>query len=309
MENYLYFAESLVETGIGTSPPEALLVPASSYLGADPYTTTQTYLYFNDISAAEERRTKITLTHATTANGGGYKGIVNAMAAICNNSRRSNGGFIVVADEEADTASITGAANKSTEYNPLMASAGVTTVEIGTDRSRRDLAVSGTTYGIGAIDSGKLTGPEMTRWVENNSIVTQIRIDLTGLACKGDAANDVIGLTGGSKPAYIYRNVTSEGGIPYKMEIACVEVPGEGTATITTDIDLAWHSSAVLNYDGAAGTAEFNTGGFATVGGAHTAISVVADDYLYLVEGDDAATTGIYDAGQFIINIYGYPNL
>tara|TARA_R110002110_G_scaffold120994_1_gene296457 strand:- start:525 stop:1451 length:927 start_codon:yes stop_codon:yes gene_type:complete len=308
MENYLYFAEKLVETGIGTSPPEALLVPASSYLGADPLSTTQTNLYFSDISAAEERRTKITLTHATTADGGGYKNIVNAMAAICNSNNRSNGGFIVVADEEADTASITGAANKSIEYNPLMVSAGVTTVAIGTDRSRRNIAVSGTTYGAGAIGTGSIGAPQMSRWVENNSIVTQIRVDITGLACQGDAANDVIGLAAGGA-AYIYKNVTTEGGIPYKMEISCVEVPGEGTATITTDIDLAWNSSATLAYDGAAGTAEFNTGGFATVGGAHTGIHAVANDYLYLVEGDDAATTGVYDAGKFIINIYGYPTL
>ena len=302
MENYLYFAESSVETGIdGGSPPEALLVPASSYLGADPLTSVSTCLYFAPMDAADGRRHRITLNHATTANGGGYKGLVNAMAAICNSTNRSNGGFIVVADSETGTAT-----DKSAEYNPLVTPIGLTTVSIGTAKSRRDLAVVGTTYGTGAIDTGALLGPEMFRWTENGSIVTQIRVDLTGLGCKGDVANDVIGLPTGDE-AYIYKNVIADGGIPYKMEIACVEVPGEGTATITTDIDLAWNASAVLAYDGGAGTAEFNTGGFATVGGAHTAISVTANDYLYLVEGDGDGDTGVYDAGQFLINIYGYP--
>ena len=300
-ENYLYFAESVVETGVGGgTPSEAIMVPASSYLGADPHSTTQTKLYFAPMDGAEGRRTKVLLTHATTANGGGYKAIVNAMAAITNNSRPSNGGFIVVADSETGTAT-----TKSSAYNPLMTLAGVTTVAISADRSHRDLAVSGTTYGVGAIGTG-VAGPTMRRWTENGSIVTEILVDITGLACKGDAANDVIGLAAGGA-AYIYRNVVADGGIPYKMEIACLEVPGEGTATITTDIDFNWNASATLAYDGAAGTSEINTGGFAAVGGVTTAVSLTANDYLYMVEGDTAATTGVYNAGQFVVRVYGHP--
>ena len=43
--NYLYFAEATVETG-GASNPEALLLPADSYLGADPAGTTTTSFFF-----------------------------------------------------------------------------------------------------------------------------------------------------------------------------------------------------------------------------------------------------------------------
>ena len=100
-----------------------------------------------------------------------------------------------------------------------------------------------------------------------------------------------------------------EVGVLYKAEVACLEVRGEGTATITTDIDLAFNSSAVLNYDGAAGTAEINTGGLTYVGdgfaGPLSAAPTEAD-YLYLVEGDDAATTGVYNAGKIMITLYGH---
>ena len=32
-----------------------------------------------------------------------------------------------------------------------------------------------------------------------------------------------------------------------------------------------------------------------------------ANDYLYLTEGDTAATDGVYNAGQFLFTFYGMP--
>ena len=127
--NYLYFADSVVETG-GASNPEALLLPADSYLGADPASTTTTTFYFKSVDGVPTAREAITITHATTANGCGFKGIVRAMTLALNANYPSNDGFIVFADEEADTASITGAANKSTEYSLLLNDLNVTTVAI-----------------------------------------------------------------------------------------------------------------------------------------------------------------------------------
>ena len=127
--NYLYFAENLVETG-GASNPEALLLPADSYLGADPASTTTTSFFFKSVDGVPTAREVITITHATTANGGGFKRMVRAMTLALNANYPSNDGFIVFADEEADTASITGAANKSTEYSKLLRGLGVTTVAI-----------------------------------------------------------------------------------------------------------------------------------------------------------------------------------
>jgi len=160
-------------------------------------------------------------------------------------------------------------------------------------------------HGAGVIGTG--TAPATYRYTApNGDIITEIQLDLTGLACKGDAANDVIGLAAGGA-AYIGRYVTATCGVVYRVEVLCLETPGEGTATITTDIDIAGNSSAILAYDGAAGAAECNLGGLA-VGNSYVidAPGLTANDYLYLVEGDTAATTGVYDAGQLIVRLYGH---
>lgn len=159
-------------------------------------------------------------------------------------------------------------------------------------------------HGAGAI--GTAVAPKTYRWTENGHIITEIHVDLTGLACKGDAANDVIGLAAGGA-AYIGRYVTATCGVVYRAEVLCLETPGEGTATITTDIDIAGNSSAALAYDGAAGAAELNLGGVAA-GGSYIvdAPALTANDYLYLVEGDTAATTGVYDAGMLIVRLLGH---
>jgi hypothetical protein len=163
-------------------------------------------------------------------------------------------------------------------------------------------------HGAGVIGTG--TAPTTYRYnAANGDIVTEIQLDLTGLACKGDAANDVIGLSGGGA-AYIGRYVTSTCGVVYRVEVLCLETPGQGTATITTDIDIAGNSSGTLEYDGAAGAAECNLGGVAA-GNSYVvdAPGLTANDYLYLVEGDTAATTGVYNAGQLIVRLYGHAAL
>ena len=128
------------------------------------------------------------------------------------------------------------------------------------------------------------------------------------MACKG-TQNDVIGLAAGGA-AYLARYVVADWGVVYRVEVICLETPGEGTSTITADIDLASNSSASLAYDGAAGAAECDLGGVAT-GAVYIdeAPGLTANDYIYLVEGDSGATTGVYDAGMLIITFYGHPVL
>ncbi len=161
-------------------------------------------------------------------------------------------------------------------------------------------------HGAGVIGTG--VAPSTMRRQENSIIITEIAIDLTGLACKGDAAGDAIGLSAGGV-AFIGRNVVANNGIVYKAEILCIEAPGEGTATITADIDLASNSSGTIEYDGAVasgGAVVINTA--TLVAGevvTNDVPALTANDYLYLVEGDTAATTGVYDAGQYIVRLYG----
>ena len=173
-------------------------------------------------------------------------------------------------------------------------------------RSTGDLAVVASTYGAGAIGTGTIGAPELYRFTENGVIVTQIKVDITGLGNVGTAANDVIGLAAGGA-AYLYRNVVADNGILYRMEVACIELPGQGTATITTDIDFAWNASAVLAYDDGAGTSEMNMG--TSVAGTvvvDNVLGLTANDYLYITEADTAGTTGVYNAGQYLITLYGH---
>jgi len=164
-------------------------------------------------------------------------------------------------------------------------------------------------WSTGAGAKGTGVAPRKYQYTLGADIITEYQIDLTGLACKGDAANDVIGLAAGGA-AYIDQYVESTHGIVYRAEAICVEAPGQGTATITANIDIAGNTSALLAYDGAAGAAEIALGTHVK-GGVFVdeACALTSTDYLYLVEGDTAATTGVYNAGQLIIRLYGHPAL
>lgn len=162
-------------------------------------------------------------------------------------------------------------------------------------------------HGAGAI--GTAMAPRKRQWTENGIIITELEVDITGLACKGDAANDVIGLAAGGA-AYLDRVVTATHGVIFRAEMSCLEAPGEGTATITTDIDITYDTLATLVYDGAGDGAAIASGGAWTAG--RTIVTedcgtgFAANNYLYLGEGSTAATTGVYNAGMFIVRMYGH---
>jgi len=162
-----------------------------------------------------------------------------------------------------------------------------------------------TEHGAGAIATS--FAPITRRYTQNGVIITKIHFDLTALGGKGGDANDVIGLPAGGN-AFIGRNVVSNNGIVYRAELACIELAAAASGSATVDIDIATNSSGTLAYDGAAGTAKlFNTGGM--VAGqelSNITPAITANDYFYLVEADTAATDGVYNAGQFILTLYGH---
>jgi hypothetical protein len=156
-------------------------------------------------------------------------------------------------------------------------------------------------HGAGAVGTGET--PVTYRYTIGNTIITEIAVDLAGLKCKGDAAGDAIGLTGA---AYIGRYVTATCGIVYRVELICTEAPGEGTATITADIDLGADDEDDIAYDGAVDDTVINTGGIAAGKMFVSDVpALTANDYLYLVEGDTTASTGVYNAGQVVVRLYG----
>ena len=58
---YLYFAEAVVETG-DDGASEALMVPAASFVGADPVGTTSTAFYFKNAMGNKDSTHKVVLT-------------------------------------------------------------------------------------------------------------------------------------------------------------------------------------------------------------------------------------------------------
>lgn len=154
-------------------------------------------------------------------------------------------------------------------------------------------------HGAGVIGTG--VAPATTRWTENGTIITETKIDLTGLTSK-DTANDVIGLSGGGV-AYIGRNVVANNGVIYKAELICLETPVDGD----DDVNVVVNSSATLEYDDGGGTTYGVNGGAASAGQvvANLVQGLTANHYFYLTAGaGDTADT--YTAGQFIFRTYGH---
>lgn len=185
----------------------------------------------------------------------------------------------------------------------ITASGGVTGAVTGniTGNLTGDLtpATEAAEHGAGAI--GTAAVPTTTRWIESGVIITQIKVDLTGLASVA-TANDVIGLAAGGN-AYIGRNVVATNGIIFKAEFACIETPAGGD----NDVNAVWNSSGTLAYDGAGGTTYLSNSGDLLAGQTveNLVPAVTANDYLYLTAGtgDTAAT---YTAGMYIITLYGH---
>lgn len=157
-------------------------------------------------------------------------------------------------------------------------------------------------HGAGAIGTSSFGAPQTRRWVDGGIIVTQIKVDLTGLASVA-TANDVIGLSAGGE-AYIGRNVVATNGVIFKTSIAVLETPAGGD----NDVNVVTNASAVLAYDGAGGTT-YLVGdlGDLTVGKTVENLSpaLTEGDYFYLTAGT-GDTAAAYTAGQYIVTLYGH---
>ena len=300
MENYLYFAEGVVETGEdGVS--EAICVPASNYMGADPASTTSVSFKFKNAYGLKGGVHDIKLDHTAGKTKEVIRAFMNAMHA-----NPQHGGFVVMVDAETGTA-----VNKDPFINPVFRGLGVTVPllkTVGSSDGKLRAVAAGTTlahsYGLGATSTGA-GAPQYARTTVGDVIITTIKIDLMGLKAKGGAAGDAIGV--GTNPAYIYKNVPNENGIIFKQEISCLELPTAASGTVTDDINLAWNSAATIDYDEAAGTgSEINAG--ALVAGqvvSDTTAALTANHYAYLTEGITEASDCVFANGQYLITLYG----
>lgn len=165
---------------------------------------------------------------------------------------------------------------------------------------RDNVGLGLTEHGAGAI--GTAVAPVTYRTLANGTIITEITVDLTGLASI-DTENDVVGLAAGGA-AYLGRNVVANNGTIYKVEMACIEVPVGGAV----DLILVAGSAADEAYNDtvADSAAIIDSAGNWTLGKVITndAPNITANRYYYLTAG--AATAGTYTAGQFVIRFYGH---
>jgi hypothetical protein len=160
-------------------------------------------------------------------------------------------------------------------------------------------AAETTEHGAGII--GTAATPVTYRWIENGVIITDFKVDVTGLASVA-TANDVIGLSAGGN-AYIRQYNVATDGVVYKAELVCIETPAGGD----NDINVVANSSGTLAYDGAGGTTYGINGGDAVAGQviANLVQGLTDTHYFYLTAGT-GDTAAAYTAGMFIFRTYGH---
>ena len=300
LENFLYFAEAVVETG-DDGFSEACMVPASSYVGANPLSASTTELKFRGQTGDDDSLLFVKFTHKS----GAHKEIVRALGA-CMNANPQKGGFVRVFDMETGTA-----VKKNPFVNPLFNGLDVASVSVHTRRGQggsiegdEDGTSRSNSFGSG-FKSTYSGGPTYARTTVGDLIYTTIKIDLTGLKAKGSNAGDAIGV--GTTPAYIYKNRTSENGLLFSQRITCLEVPTAASGTLTTDLNLAWNSAATIDYDEGAGTgSEINAGVLAITDSVELTGTPITDThYAYITEGDTTAANCVFSGGQYLITLIG----
>ena len=161
-------------------------------------------------------------------------------------------------------------------------------------------AVETAEHGAGAIGDG--VAPVTYRYnAPNGDIITEIRIDVSGLQSK-NTANDVIGLVAAAPDAYLGQYTAAIFGVLYKMELICLEAPVGGD----NDINVIFNATGTLAYDEAGGTTGMNAGAM-TVGQAVEDLSPGAsdDDFIYLTAGTGDLDV-VYTAGMYLIRFYGH---
>lgn len=136
-------------------------------------------------------------------------------------------------------------------------------------------------------------------------IFTRIIVDLTGLTVEA-TDGDIIGLANVDLDCHIGRITAARNGTIFGGRMTCLEVPTTGN----TDVNLYAADEATGSegdaISGLTETALVDAGGDWTLGEMQALSAVpAANQYLYLTNGA-AANAGLYDAGKFLIELYGY---
>ncbi len=299
MENYLYFAEADVETGDDGSS-EALCVPASSYIGADPGNGTTT-LRFKNAMGDNAGIHVVELTHTAGKNKEVMRGVMS-----CINAHPNKGGFIEVAN--ANAAALTTGTIFSEVFDGAVTAVAITETEAGGITGASGGTTLSTSYGAGMIgvESGSVV-PQYSRSYIGNTIVTDVIVDLTGLTNQSDDG-DVIGLAAGGA-AYFFKYVAAETGTIFKIEMSCLELP-TAASNVGLDIDLfsSGNGARIYDYDISGQTQVIAASADMVLGDTlqNLADHGAPNDYYYLVTGATHTGASIHTGGRIKITFYGH---
>ena len=154
--------------------------------------------------------------------------------------------------------------------------------------------------GIDATDAVSIQVGEI-----NGEIITTIFVDIGAGSIQSSSTN--FGALGNATDAnaYITQVTTAINGIVYKAELICVEVPTVSSGALNLDIDLTANASGTIASGSAvSGTPVCESGGSATLGRlVKSTAAITPDHYLYLAQSGTNA--GVYNAGKFLIRLYG----
>ena len=162
------------------------------------------------------------------------------------------------------------------------------------------------THGAGAV--GTEIAPSTKIMQVGEEIITEIKLDLTGLFAKGSSQGDAIGLAAGGA-AYLIQLADATHGVIVKTELICLEVPTTGD-TLTRDFDIITDTDGAVAADGAVGNVSLLAAGanFTAVGQQMESIAGHAttdSHYVYFCEGDTSASDTTFTAGKFILRLTG----
>jgi len=250
MENYLYFAEADVETG-GDSASEAITVPASSYLFADPVSDATTAFFFKSILGSDYGMQKVVLTHTANKNKEVIKGVL-----ACINAHPSKGGFIIVANSNV-AALTTGA-----EYNAVFNGLGLSTVAITQDvtgaygGSSAEIPLPELTWGGAATATAAGALATNTNYTNAETAAKAYTLPSAAAGSKGDWITVLYIANIGNTNLHSYHSATDT---QFVLGSKIVVQPDDATRIAVVDISVADDDevkiTGLTNGDGGIGTA------------------------------------------------------
>jgi len=231
-------------------------------------------------------------SHSRIKDTGTGNLIINATDFVVNNAGDTKN-MIIATDGGATTLFCDGTARIATT------STGVTVT--GTLNANRAYTGTAEGSGIDATDAVSISVGEY-----NSEIITNIFVDIgAGSIISGGNNTSVIGNATDAN-AYITQITTAVNGIVYNGEMICLEAPTVSSGNLMADLDIRSSSDGTIASGTSMSTTRiFNSNGDHILGRKVDMAGIIApDQYLYITQGA-TAQAGVYNAGKFLIRLYG----